>query len=1006
MRTISVASLAKLATHLGTEPVCIVEVQWQKDGALSRYSDKAVEDMEGRILQLASLEDIINVSRSGTSQSIDITLDDTDGELKQIFNNVDIHKKKVWVYQWFTGIPVADKFLLFVGVIASPVTWKEGDRTLSFSVISSSEDHEVGFSPEEGSFPSLPQGLIGTAWPLVFGSVKKLPTILIDNISYSDTAGDTSGDGAAAVTTDGTGIKDPSLDPRIDDNDKNAEAAAALAKLYFSGYLLASFTARKRNELDEFDSIDKGKGYFSGLAKQYLSQGNAKLKEAQQIRKKTATLKNVRAAQERNQKKSIGVTNGELFEQGRNTKINLGGALHEGHFLGNSFVIASRQHPQFEQYQNITAEDPGTRQGVPVIPRQNYFYADAAQPLKLGIVSSEHTDVTDPPHPVRYIVAATIQVNVGAVFAYKTTNGQRSLAAVPYNYYVKINTLFGTLPVTLLWMQQPLSSRILPSGESEGWDDEVWASCTSPIGPNTVDILIWLITTYTGRTYDITSFAAVRTLLDPYPMHFALQDRPNVLSLIQDISYQARCIVWLKNDVFFIKYLAQAEAPVDTITEEDVIEMSAEVSYTETEDLVTKYVAHWRADYKLSKNFAVILRYNIAYYGLLEKEYSYFCFNMIQLVQKAATFWLIREANTFKKLKITVPMSKLNIETLDTVTLDFNSPYVASVPIDCVVEEAKFNSSDYTIDLLLWVPVRAGEMTKYTFAYMGDLEIGYFFPSPDDISSGRAGGGHDVPYNNDVRLPDPGPTGSPDYTKPFSGDPGNGGNIQTTHRPHTWGVDPTLQTDLNQIAPEILQRLDATAIVGAGKKPDGTTAYLYEAQDVKDTFKPDTIFPRTFPGYVVEKDGTYAGADTYTVEVYMQGFGADSKIIKKVVFAGPKNQKLQKGSGVLVSEVFVPGTEGKTDIQFYMQGSQGSTGRTFPGQITGGSGTDYIVDLYREGTDELDEVESVNATQLQIDEDETIPEETWVLINELVIPDDSAEDGVRYEYYIQVPVWL
>ena len=317
MRNISAASLAKLQTRLGTEPVCVIEVQWQKNGAWTRYSDKAVEGMQGRILELSSLEDVINVSKSGTAQSVDITLDDSDGHLKNIFNSVDIHKKKVKIYQWFTGIPLSDMFLLFLGHIASPVTWKEGDRTLSFSVISTSEDHEVGFSPEEGSFPTLPQGIIGTAWPLVFGSVQKLPAILIDNIAYSDTAGGTSGDGAASVTEEGTGIKDPSLDHRIDDNLKNAAAATAIAQLYFVGYLLASFTARKRGELDEFDSIEKGKGYFSGLAKQYLSQGNAKLREAQKIRQKNQNLTKVRDEQERNQKDKIKVTIGELFEQGK-----------------------------------------------------------------------------------------------------------------------------------------------------------------------------------------------------------------------------------------------------------------------------------------------------------------------------------------------------------------------------------------------------------------------------------------------------------------------------------------------------------------------------------------------------------------------------------------------------------------------------------------------------------------------------------------------------------------
>jgi hypothetical protein len=1016
MRNISTASLAKLTQRKGTEPCNIVEIQWQKDGPTSLYADKGVEGMEGRVLVLDSFEDVINVSKSGTSQSVNITLDDSDGALKQIFNNADIHKKKVWIYQWFTGIPLSDKILLFLGVIASPVVWKEGDRTLSFSVISQSEDLEVGFSPEEGSFPTMPQGLIGTAWPLVFGKVSKIPGILMDNIVHDDDEKNKSGDGAASVTTEGTGIKDPSIDHRITDNENNSRNATLIAQIYFLGYLQASFTARKHGELGDLESIDKGKGYFSGLAKQYLQQGNAKLKEASAINTKNQTLKTVRTKQQDNQKKSLTVTNGDLFPQGVPTKLNLNGGVHEGYFLGNSFQITSRTHPAVEKYDSFDPGDPATRQGIPVLPREEFFWADAGIPIKLGYlppdpdlaaeIQSQQT-VSRP--AIRYIVAATLPVSVSVVFAYRTgVDGIKKLAVVPFNYFTTVQTLFGTLPVTMVVMAGALSERLLANGKSEGWEDEIWVSCQCAIGPNTVDILKWLIETYTGRTWDATTFAAVRTLVDPYPMNFAVQDRRNVLSLISDIAYQARCIVWLKNDVFYIKYLAQAETPVDTITADDVIEQTMEVQYTETEDLVTKYVAHWRADYKSSKSFGVILRYNVAFYGVQEKEFSYFCFNQLQLVEKAATFHLIREANTFKKLRITVPISKLKIETLDTVTVDLGNPYLASGPIDCVVEEAKLNTENYTIDLTLWAPVRAGEMEKYLFAYMGDLQVGYYFPTDDDIQKGRAGSGRDVPYNNNVQLPAPGPAGSPDYTRPFSGDHGNGGIVKTTDRPVTWGNDPTTQTDLNQFAPEILQRYDASSIVGTGVKPAGTTKYQYDEQNVKNDFVPESIVPRTLPGSVRGKTGEGDGYAIYTVEVWTLGFGGKSTLVEGVVYVGPKDQVLSEGTGVMVSELFVPDDEGKTEIHYYMASGTSSGGGMIPAQIVSGTGDTYQVKLYRNGPDDTETPEQVQCFQLDIDEDETIPVDTWVFVTQMTItmnPGTEEEETVT-QYYMQVPIWM
>lgn len=1016
MRNISTASLAKLATRLGTEPVCIVEIQWQIDGETSLYADKAVEGMDGRILELASMEDVINVSKSGTSQSVDIVLDDTDGALKEIFNNTDIHKKKVWVYQWFTGIPLTDKILLFVGQIASPITWKEGDRTLGFSVISRSEDNEIGFSPEEGSFPFLPQNLIGTVWPLIFGTVKKLPGILVDQIPYSDSANNASGDAAASITKDGTGIKDPSLDHRIDDNNKNSQGAAALAQAYFIGYLLASFTARKRGELGEFDSISRGKGHFSGLAKNYLQQGNAKLKEAHKIRKKTDTLKTVKQAQEANEKPSIGVTNGSQFQQNKATKINLGGAVHQGRFIGDSFIIDSRTHPMAEQYEGMVIDPLGPdRQGVPLIPRQNYFWADAGQPLKIGIIADQTSaeEKADPPMPLRYIVASTIQVTVQAIFAYRTVAGLKQLVPVPGNYYYVFQEDFGTLPITLIWMSHPLSSRMQSNGETEGWEDEIWVNATSPIGPNTVDILTWLIETYTNREIDADSFAAVREFIDPYPMHFAVIDRPNALGLISQIAYQARCVVWLKNDIFFIKYLAKADTPTDTIVEDDILEQTMEVSYTETEDLVTKYVADWRADYKMSKSFKIILRYNILYYGLILQIKTFSCFNMQQLVEKAATFWLIRGANTFKKLRIKVPISKLNIETLDTVTVNFTGRYIANVPVNCVVEEAKLNTADYTIELLLWVPVRAGEMIPYIFAYPGDLEVTYFFPTEEDIKQGRVtGAGKSLPvpeptFNNKVELPQKHTPEKPDLSVTFSGDKGT--QVKTTQNPSTWGADPTIQNDVAQIIPEIFTYLDTSTVNSTGKKPAGTTKYKYDGQDVKDEFTPEIVTPRTYPGRVIARTGeSNSGHAAYNVAVFQEGFGGTATTLSNVQFVGNADETIDPGTGVIVSEVFVTGEDNETEISLYMQTGGSGGGNTYPGYVQSGNATDgYTLETWPQGLNK-DPVTVEGAVPIQINETDTggdeIEVDTGVVVIEIPAVDPDTNEAIT-EYYFYVAVW-
>lgn len=91
----------------------------------------------------------------------------------------DIHKRDVWVYQWFEGLDLSDRFLLFRGKISSPIIWEEGDRTVTFTIITQLEDKEVGFSPEEGQFPFIPKDLVGKTWPSCFGTPIDVPAVRI-----------------------------------------------------------------------------------------------------------------------------------------------------------------------------------------------------------------------------------------------------------------------------------------------------------------------------------------------------------------------------------------------------------------------------------------------------------------------------------------------------------------------------------------------------------------------------------------------------------------------------------------------------------------------------------------------------------------------------------------------------------------------------------------------------------------------------------------------------------
>ena len=129
MRNIPADALTKLAQRHGNEPITIIEVDWVA-GRTSSYADRDLGTIPGRIVEVGDLDNVINVSNTGGSQELSITLDDTDGTIKAIFDSHDIHKRSARVYQYFDGLDLADKFLLFSGVVTSPITWNERDRTV------------------------------------------------------------------------------------------------------------------------------------------------------------------------------------------------------------------------------------------------------------------------------------------------------------------------------------------------------------------------------------------------------------------------------------------------------------------------------------------------------------------------------------------------------------------------------------------------------------------------------------------------------------------------------------------------------------------------------------------------------------------------------------------------------------------------------------------------------------------------------------------------------------
>lgn len=735
MRSISSNALAKITTQKGTEPLIVLAVSWGGELADKLYADKAYPSLgiEGRILEVSGLDESIVVSGGGNSQEISVTLNDTDGALKAIFDSVDVHKKPVRVYQWFDGLDFADKFLIFKGQINSTVAWKEGDRTLSFTIINRIEDVEVGFSAEEGQFPALPEDLIGKPWPLCFGTTINVPAL---------------------------------------------KAVAAMSGTLAKGVGIKDFTLGRRQQLaNKITCPQTPKGFQCGgivgitqvrCFVAYQPDGSCLQSRCEEIEK----LKLMVKEQKSYEYPSFVVFGGERFQQDKVITLDINGGKFTGKMHDNVFTVTSRRHPKDDGTGHVIVEPAAntiatTCEGNDTANDPTNFQDSVFGPLYTGIKASQDswnayrnepsadffwaqggTAVTLDNAEILYI-ANLVPSTILRVAAYRTINGNRFLLTVPTAYYEVRQTDYNGYMVMELAFKRPLSAENQSDGG--GWEDDIFITQTSSVGPNTVDIIQWFISTYTSYTVDATSFNSVRTKIDNYSQHFPLLVRKNLITVLQEIATQARCALWQKDDVFFIKYLAETPTTIDVLTESDILPNTLEISLTKTEELVTKYVAKWTKDYALDKPNTLILRHNVILYGTQDQTYDYYTFNLIDYVRKTATFWLIRKSITWKVVKFSTPLHKLRLESFDAVKLQLPDlgDYGAGEGdgITCIVQKAVYNSKDNQIDFEFWTPVPSGSRTPYNFAFPADVAEQDLFPSIEERDAGQAGSGKEPNFS-------------------------------------------------------------------------------------------------------------------------------------------------------------------------------------------------------------------------------------------------------------------
>jgi hypothetical protein len=917
MRSISSAALAELTKTNNVEPVILVKIYWNNGNGLT-YSDRKFENFgfQGKLLSIGPIDDVVNIEGSSASAEVSILLDDADESLKQIFNTSDIHKTRVQVLQWFTGLPVSDAFVIFDGQINSPIEWKESDRTLSFNTVTAIEDTEVGISLEETTFNLMPESLIGKSWPIVFGTVGGVSPLIIQ-------------EPPSAVVAQGVGVvNEPVWDKELSDLEAAKQKALDNWALMFqasvgtaiqaAGYK-SDFPPFTYLDLDRADALDQA-------AQSGFNQAAAYYAEAMTIDSELK-VKRLEYNKQKSYSPSSFIVLTHNLPQGISLSFKAGDMTLIGTYNGNTFTVTSKQFPKLKnekpRFNNFESE--ATKQIVTRYEAKNsklpggskFYWLESGTQLK----------VTN--FPINYIASLG---HVQVMRVYGMQNGVRTI--VP-NYYYSIQ--YVTYPnsvsekpnllVTYIHMDVPLTSRVIQDNNAKKditWDsDAIEIDCVGSIGPNVIDIMIWSINNFTNFGYDSASFNYVKNKLLNYPCNFVLNSKKSVVTFLQELAFQSRCAVWLNDNKFQIRYLAERPTIVDTITDDDILVETMSITCTPTEELITKLVAHWKARYSQQQDNLIIFKYNTQKYGIFTLDYNFYAFNIRQLVEKSAEFWIIRKSNTFKILKFKTALNKLKLENFDAVTLDLDNSMVANGPVLGIIQKANYNSDDNTIDFEIWVPVRLGEMTEYLFAHPAGLTIDYRYPVEGDpnLATGN-------PYEKILgSLPDPQTYQAGTfnlYVNRDHGFPPVYGNDR-----HIGDSSDTYPTDIAQVTTEV------SPIISRGD-PSGFSV----PDDYGIPLEPDPLEDANqYLAYIVKDPDAITIPDP------------------------------------------VPAT--------------------FPGQIVSGNGFEYRVKIFTKGLTGI--TSTVPVRQLAIREDESIPVDTWVMVNRSVW---KVKDELQVEYTMQTPIWL
>jgi hypothetical protein len=763
----------------GEAPVLLVAINWGL--GINWYSSRDVylpqQFCPGVITSAGDISCDKRADNMGTVSGASLEFHDRDGLFKTNFDIAEIEGKPCSIFLGFEGLTTANAIPLLFGRIVGPISWSERTHKVTFQVESQLIDNEIGFSAEHGDFKDLAREAEGVPWPMIFGKCEHVPVLMIRKHTegYLQYPIRLKSPIYKIITfpMEGETFRKPIVtNDKVDvytvtTNEKN--------KIYVRGG--ANFPRNKDIQIIVGGVVFKGSFRDDNTPELFeVEESNLpKYKEIPIVVAPTDApavagfLKNLWLADEF--QGSIAshhcyfdtnspddfydyctsqagqqcifkypfidpATHKENKDNMRGRKIKEVYAISKGGLLGEYIekinrmgrIYGSRnQETKVTQYLDTLAKNPNA-----------FWTSPDDTPVRLWNTQD----------PDLYAVSITPIDTVDGVYAYRSVslNDGRGkikvLSKLPAEWYTIIESDYQVngANVTALEFQIPLEDRDL----TQEWEQQLYVTATSSIGPNTAHILEYLIKTYTELSINLGDTVAK---LADYPSNFALFERKNAITICKEIAWQARCQLVVDSGVAFLKFMAEQPTSALGITKSNIDhEESVKLELTSTSEITTKLVGVWSETYKYiaaltrfhesdtnriteivramsrdskrrEENKRLnVYRFNVQKYGIRSRTEQIYIYNDEESVKRTIEFWGYRFANSWKKITATVMLPAVLLVAFDGVLVQLDDINIVPNVIG-IVEATKFNYQSLSVTLTLWLPIRGGTNSLDNLAF-------------------------------------------------------------------------------------------------------------------------------------------------------------------------------------------------------------------------------------------------------------------------------------------------